>query len=688
MPAPRRRRDDTQRARSVQASLSWPVLLRTWRARIFVVVLLLLAVVLRTTNLTAQSLWADEGNSVRVTDRPLRLVVDAARGDVHPPGYYLLLWAWVRLFGQSETAVRALSVLVGVALVALIYLTGRDTWNARMGWLAAFCAAVSPLQIQYSQEVRMYILVAFFAASVIYAFGCCLRAFGRDRRASVVWSVAYVALGAAGLWCHYSFPIVLAATAVAWVVWWAGLATSGERARAALWWIGLHVAMLLLYSPWLPVAWDRITAYGSISAPHTLGFVAAQWLKLLSVGETVVEDDVTRWLTFGMVGLVLFGVWAGFSGTSEGRDRRRRRATTLSLVTLTLAPALMMGALALAGRSAYRPKFFLVASPSFCLLLGSGIAVLERTTGPQRSMANRLWLLLGLGLVGAGAVRSLRNYYLDPDYARADYRGIAAYISSVARDRDAVLLNAPNQWEVFTYYYRSGVPVYPLPRSRPPIEAEVITELASIAARHDRLYVVLWAVEESDPERIVERWLAAHAYRATETWYGDVRLATYGMPVTEQAAAETRKLESTQFAEEIALRAYAIGQGKAQPGDLIRVELSWEALERPAGRYKVFLHLVGPDGQIAAQVDSEPGGGMNPTSAWTPGGGVFTDRYGLLVPADTPDGQYQLLMGMYDLAGAPRLPVTTDGRPAGEVLTLGTVVVESYGGAGKGQEGT
>jgi len=676
IPAGKQKRIAAQRARATQASHERAARVRTWRSQVFVAVLLALAVVLRATNLTAQSLWADEGNSVRVTERPLYLVIEAARADVHPPGYYVLLWGWVRAFGQSETSVRALSVVVGVALVGLIYLLGADVWSARVGWLAAFCAAVSPLQVQYSQEVRMYILVAFLGALVVYAYGRWVRAFELDRRTSPLWSAVYVVASAAGLWSHYSFPIVIAAVGVAWAWWWVGLESGREKARAALWWGSLYAAVLLFYFPWLPVAWHRITSYGPISDPHSVRFVAAQWLKLLSVGETVPNDELTRWITLGTVGLALSGAWAGLSGTGERPAGRRRMVMTFSLVALTLAPAVMMAALAIAGRPAYRPKFFLVASPSYSLLVGSGIALLERTTGAQRSMANRLWLLLGLGLVGVGAVRSLRNYYLDPAYARSNYRAVADHISSVERDGDAILLNAPNQWEVFTYYYRNGASVYPLPRSRPPVEAEVVGELESIAAQYDRLYAVLWAVEESDPDRIVERWLASSAYKAAETWYGDVRLAVYGMPVAGQAATLARRLEEVQFGGEIALRAYSIVPEEAQPGDIIRVELSWEALEQPGGRYKVFLHLVGPAGQIAAQVDTEPGDGMNLTTSWMPDGGIFVDRYGLLVPLGAPGGPYQILVGLYDLSGAPRLPLTIDGQPAGDALTLGTLTIE------------
>jgi hypothetical protein len=280
----------------------------------------------------------------------------------------------------------------------------------------------------------------------------------------------------------------------------------------------------------------------------------AQALKLLSVGETVPDDDWTRWLTVGMVGLSIFGAWSGFLplGVPTSREPSRRRLSaiyTLALALLVVAPILMMTVLALTGRPAYRPKFFLVASPAFCALVGEGIALLERSPGRGKQISRRLWLLLGLGIVGVGAARSLRHYYADPVYARSDYRSIAAFIGEVEREGDAILLNAPNQWEVFTYYYQGQAPVYPLCRSRPPDEEKVIAELRKIAAQHRRLYVLYWATEESDPERIVERWLEANAFKASDTWYGDVRLAVYAVPEALDAVPMTHALEDVRLGE-------------------------------------------------------------------------------------------------------------------------------------------
>jgi hypothetical protein len=320
----------------------------------------------------------------------------------------------------------------------------------------------------------------------------------------------------------------------------------------------------------------------------------------------------------------------------------------------------------------------LAASPAFCILAGNGIALLEQTPGQKRDMSHRMWLLLGLSVVAVGAARSLYNYYADPTYVRSDYRGIAELIARMGRERDAVLLNAPNQWEVFTYYYPeqpNRAPVYPLCRTRPPVEAEVVAELGAIVANHDRLFVLYWAAEQSDPERIVERWLETHTFKAADEWYGDVRLVIYAVPQDLATIEMAHPLDDVRLGESIALHGYTLVPDTAQRGDILQITLFWEALGVPEGRYKTFLHLVDAGGQIVSQFDGEPGDGMNLTTGWQPERGVFRDRYGVIVPMSVPAGAYQLLVGMYDVSGSPRLPVQIDGQPAGDTLPLATVKV-------------
>jgi len=301
-----------------------------------------------------------------------------------------------------------------------------------------------------------------------------------------------------------------------------------------------------------------------------------------------------------------------------------------------------------------------------------GIGLLETPTKRSRTLSNRLWLLIGLTLVSVGATRSLDNYYLDPSYARSDYRGIAEAIRSMERDGDAILLDAPNQWEVLTYYYRDGIPVFPLCRSRPPVEAEVVSELENIALEHRRLFALYWALDESDPDRIVERWLEANTFKASDTWYGDVRLAIYAVPENLASVEMETSLADARLGDAVALRGYTLVPTAPQRGDVLQLTLFWEALAVPDARYKVFVHLQGEDGSIVSQYDGEPGHGMNPTTEWLPEQGVFRDRYGVVVPGDLVSGEYRLFAGLYDISGAPRVPITVDGALIGDALLLGT----------------
>lgn len=669
---PRQQARVYQQARRQQVSHT-----QGWLLWGFTLLVFILAAVLRTSNLTAQSLWADEGNSVRLAERSLDLVIAAARADVHPPGYYLLLWGWVRLFGQGEAAVRALSAVTGMAVVALVYAVGTRAFGRRAGWLAAFCAAVSPFQVQYSQEVRMYVLVALLGTAVTLAFIRWIE--WRGRREQLLWSLVYALAAAAGLWTHYSFPVVLAAINVAWLAWWLGRRGAPGQWRSAGWWAGTHLIVLLLYLPWLGTAWAKTVGYGPISEVHSVSFVVAQALKLLSVGETVADDDLTRWLVVGMVGFSVLGIWSAFAPlldrASRSRARRLLSVRALALCLLVVAPMIVMIGLSVSGRPAFRAKFFLVSSPAFSILVGAGIATLEGSSEPRRSAANRLWLMVGLAIVGVAAARSLRNYYYDPTYARGDYRAIVSFIEGLEREGDAVLLNAPNQWEVFTYYHQQHVPVYPLCRERPPHEEQVVAELAEIASKHDRLFVLYWATEESDPERIVERWLGANAFKASDTWYGDVRLAVYAVSEDLSVAEMEHPLPSVRLGDVIALRGYTVSPAEVRRGDTLLVTLFWEALDVPTGRFKVFLHLAGADGRPVSQYDGEPGDGMKLTTDWRPEEGIFPDRYGVPVPKTLAPGEYRLLVGMYEVSGAPRLPVALDGSPAGDSLTIATLEI-------------
>jgi len=313
-------------------------------------------------------------------------------------------------------------------------------------------------------------------------------------------------------------------------------------------------------------------------------------------------------------------------------------------------------------REAYL-KFLLVTAPALCLLMACGLTA--RLPGPSvagaRLVRGLQWMAAGVIL--ASSLVALWGAYTDPVHARDDYRGIAAYIEAVGQPGDLVILNAPGQQEVFGYYYRGLLPVVPLPESRPPDPAQTEAALADHIQPGARVFAVLWATDESDPQRLVEGWLDRRTFKALDSWYGNVRLAVYAAPEQAPAAPEfvvDAWLKSPETGDEVRLVGSNLLNERLAAGDIAQLALFWQVEAQPVQRYKVFVHVLDDGNQIVGQRDAEPGGGAFLTPLWEPGEPVI-DYWGVPIHPATPPGRYRVEVGMYNPETGQRL-LTTDGE--------------------------
>jgi hypothetical protein len=262
---------------------------------------------------------------------------------------------------------------------------------------------------------------------------------------------------------------------------------------------------------------------------------------------------------------------------------------------------------------------------------------------------------------------TLAAYYFDPAAARDDYRGMSAYISAAGRPEDAIILDAPGQQEVFDYYYDGPLPVYGLPEQRPPDAAATTARLEQIANQHPHLYSLFWATAESDPGSLVESWLDAHAYKAMDAWHGAVRLAMHAtqQPTTNWPVQEAGAV----LGDQARLARYALSGQEVTSGDVLQLQLVWEALRQPDADYTVFVQMLDQRNQVVAQRDAPPVSGDQPTSGWQPGEQVV-DNHGLLVLPGTAPGDYRLITGMYDPQTGQRLSSSF-----ADTIDLGTIRV-------------
>jgi 4-amino-4-deoxy-L-arabinose transferase-like glycosyltransferase len=596
---------------------------------------LLLAFVLRFYKIDAQSLWYDEGNSARIAERSIQLIIEGSAGDIHPPLYYVLLKFWRAIFGDGETALRAFSTLCGVLTVLFAYLIGRDLFNTQVGLLASFFVAVSPFAVYYSQEVRMYALLALCASVSTWALirFSLFDIRNSNRSLHVVLVSLFVVATAAGLWTQYAYPFVMLAQGV-YVLGW--LAYQKEaRARLLITYTIANVVAIALFLPWLQIAIRQISGWGIESQKYDLGAAMLDSFRWLVVGRTATLAN--SWIALVSTGLILV------SAIFARHDR-------LKYVLLALLAFLPLGLVFAFGlyREAYLKILLVCVSPMWIFFAARIGEMFFYSESPPLKKAFGALILVATCVP---VFFSLNNLYHNVAYARDDYRGIYRLISANTQPDDAVLFIAPNQWEVFTYYKRDDKNLFPM-KYRPVFEGEVAQQLEKIVFGRARIFVLYFAEREADPNGWYERWLALNVAKVHEEWIGNVRLAVYSAR-SEGLGVRTEELGDESRNSEASLKSAIVDQSLIAHYQLLPIELVWRAEKKIDKRYKVFVHIGKDDAPPIAQFDGEPVGGFRPTDSWNAGEEIL-DRRGVWFKPGTPRGKFGVFVGLYDGATGER----------------------------------
>src|SRR5262249_45592527 len=108
-----------------------------------------------------------------------------------------------------------------------------------------------------------------------------------------------------------------------------------------------------------------------------------------------------------------------------------------------------------------------------------------------------------------------------------------------------------------------------------------------------------------------------------------------------------------QFQDGITLQSVNLHDSSVPVGGLVRLQLRWQASAPLTRQYKIFVHIFQRD-KIIAQHDGQAIGELRPTTTWQPNESI-QDQFAIQLPPDAPTGNYQLRIGLYDLATQERL---------------------------------
>lgn len=287
-----------------------------------------------------------------------------------PPFYFLLLRIWRNSVGDSDEALRLLSVILGVATIPAAFFLGRKMVDDRVGLAAASILAILPVHIQHSQEPRAYplaTLLVTFASLAFWNASCRL-----GQRTEWGYWLLYVVLVAASLHTHYFTVGGFIAHGL--------FALAQPRSRRLVFlkrFAPVIGAILLCLLPWhlSPYFKDQLHLFSYLSQLQPSG-PRSQAPELFKLIAALVCYLAAGWLPGvkfkSLLGLILLSLYVvcALVITSVARQREHRPAILFGFLSVCV-PLLLVIVVAVMFNDfglLMFPRFVLHAVPALCLL--------------------------------------------------------------------------------------------------------------------------------------------------------------------------------------------------------------------------------------------------------------------------------------------------------------------------------
>lgn len=449
--------------------------------------ILALSVVLRLYGLGGEAFWFDEAMTLLVAERAPASIIELCSINNSPPLYHLTLHFWLYA-GAGEVWVRLLSVAFGVATVYMVWRLGNSLAGYPAGAYSALIAALSPINIAYSREARMYSMVEFWAAASFLLLWAWVREGRRGRLAGCFLC------SAAALYTHLFGIFVILAQNV-FVLLFSGVSLKRKRQ-----WLISQAFLCALFLPWMIVVARQVHR---ISEDFWLERMSLQsflslWHFLGTGGDFGDDYVVTALLNIPLVILFCLGLFGLF---------RRRKRAALMLSLWFFVPVVTAGVIGIFV-PVWLNRYLLIVSPAYVILLGSAVAGLR---GRLRVLVSFMVILvLAVSLHYRCSFVSRTRVRPAFDYIEARYRTgdcIIHHVLKGARKRPVVFDG--EGWATFTYfpsviYHRGRYPEFLLSSEGVPYylrgellrPGEVVFDFAEPAAGYDRVWLVSWAKYE------------------------------------------------------------------------------------------------------------------------------------------------------------------------------------------------
>jgi uncharacterized membrane protein len=607
---------------------------------------------------------------------------------------------FMRLLGVNYLAVRWVSVFFGVLSIPMAFITARRLLSSRLaGVAAAALMAVAPEAVVWGGRARRYSMGEFCIWLMLWLIWVGL--VEGDRRKYRIAFYAVYALAAITL--PQTIMVVPPLLVAVLLLAWRGRSTTGPLLPRHIV-VGVTIIALISIGLFLR-ANSNFTApeAAEVTAERLQGEDVSSFAKsvaavspfLLPTFDIPAVLSRIRWLgviepLYPLLAVpallaIILALVPGFDKTGK-----YRQAIWFLLVTAS-GVAFEFLFLVSEDWTGQRPRYLFVSFwPAFIMLACGVVAGLEILvhgwSRAARSPRLADWVLIPAMLLSLVAVLAatlprtldgLKHSLSD----ELNYHQAFQYVSEHWRPGDQVM----TVLTTISYWYLGQTDYYAVDRN-PFVfqnsDSQMVdrrlgarwvsnSEELDEALRNDRVWFVidksrLWNLYTLGfKQQLLARMETV--FQADQVYVLLPKRKATAIPARPDTRVEAR------LAGQVELTGFSLDQAALLRGAPAQLTLFWKLLQPMGADYKVFVHLRDRTGRTVAQADHIPSEALValPTSTWREGE-IVPDVSYLRVPADTPPGEYQLLVGLYNPDTLERLPVEGDssGENAVVVTTL------------------
>jgi hypothetical protein len=460
---------------------------------VFLIPALLIFAVISLWTITKSSIWFDEAFGAYMIHYNFIDIARYTATDVHPPVFYWLLKIWTMIFGTSELGLRSMSVFFGGVVIIFGYLLTNKLFTKTAARISLIFMVLAPMFIRYSQEARMYMLLAAIALAATYVL-----TYAVNSKRKLPW-VIYGILVGLGMWVHYY-------AATVWIAHWIWRADNirrtskkGEFRRKffSKEWMLAHYIAVGIFLPWLPVF------IGQSLVVQIAGF----WIPPVNPGTPLnfltnivyYRDlsDTTAWWAFGIIAAAVFlGVLAYKVYKSLNKtDRQSYRL----IMTLAFVPIIILFLISIPIRPTFIDRYLITSTVGIAMFIGVTLAYGYKYLRVKWRYISTIFIAI-LMILGIANVYYLGNYNKNSNDSN-ETRQIVQAANAEAVNGQPFIAATPYYFYEVVFYETSNHPVYFINPSSYQFgsldmlrysSAHKITDISAFAKKNPIIWYIGW----------------------------------------------------------------------------------------------------------------------------------------------------------------------------------------------------